>query len=96
MRNREEQLSDAWVRREAEIRKEVEESLKLVDERIQWVMNRENELAAEANRLSELREELEEKMRKIDEGTMKCSSCSVFEIIPSSLTPIQSEKIRIL
>ena len=88
MRNREEQLSDAWVRREAEIRKEVEESLKSVDERIQWAMNRENELAAEAHRLSELHEELEEKMRKIDEGTMKCSSCSVFKIMPSSLTPI--------
>jgi hypothetical protein len=52
----------------AEIRKEVKESLKPVDERIQWVVNRENNLMAEEARLNEVREELDEKMRKIDEG----------------------------
>ena len=71
VRRREEQLSDAWVKREAEIKKEVDESLKSVEERMQWVMNRENDLAAEETRLNKVREELEEKMRKIGEGAAK-------------------------
>ncbi|KAF8812023.1 Pkinase-domain-containing protein [Phlegmacium glaucopus] len=71
VRNREEQLSNAWAMREAEIRKEVEESLKSVEERIQWVVNRENDLMMEETRLNEVREELEEKIRKIDEGVIK-------------------------
>jgi hypothetical protein len=76
VRNREQQLSDAWTRREAEIWKEVEESLKSsFDERIQWVVKRENDLVVEETRLNELQEELEERMRKIDEGVMKGSFC---------------------
>ncbi|KAF8812021.1 Pkinase-domain-containing protein, partial [Phlegmacium glaucopus] len=71
VRNREEQLSNAWAMREAEIRKEVEESLGSVEERIQWVVNRENDLMMEETRLNEVREELEEKIRKIDEGVIK-------------------------
>jgi hypothetical protein len=47
--------SDAWVRREAEIRKEVEETFKSIDERVQWVVKRENDLAAEETGLNDLR-----------------------------------------
>lgn len=71
VRHREEQVSDAWARREAEIRKELEESLNSIEERIQWVVNRENDLAVEETRVNELREELGEKMRKIGEGILK-------------------------
>ena len=71
VRNREQQLSDAWAKREAEIREEVEESLKSTDEKIQWVVKRQNDLVVEETRLNELREELEAKMRMIDEGVMK-------------------------
>ena len=52
VRNREQQISDAWARREAEIRKEVEETLKTVDERVQWAVDRENDLAVEGTRLN--------------------------------------------
>ena len=62
------------MRREAEIRKEVEETFKSIDERVQWVVKRENDLAAEETRLNEVREELEEKMGQIDQGVVKDSS----------------------
>ena len=82
MQNREQQLSDAWARREAEISKEVEENLKSVDERMQWVVNRENDLVAEESRPNQLWEELNEKMKKVDAGVMKGSSCFALEIVP--------------
>ena len=89
VRNREQQLSDAWMRREAEIRKEVEESLKSIDERIQWVVNRENDLGMEETRLNELREELEERMKKTNED-IKCWFRISPEIVPSLPLPLTS------
>ena len=41
--------------------------MKSIDERIQWVAKRENDLVEEESRLNELQEELEERMRKIYE-----------------------------
>ena len=82
VRQRGQQLSDAWTGREAEIKKEAEDSLKSIDERIQWVAKRENDLLAEETRLNELQEELEERMRKIDEGVMKGSFCFLRELFP--------------
>ena len=86
VRDREEQLSDAWIKREAEIKKELEESFKSVDERIQWVVvNKENDLVVEETRLNELREELEEGMS------------AYFLILKLFFTdPTQSEKRRTL
>ena len=52
VRRIEEQLSDARIRREAEIKKEVDESLTTVEEKMQWVMNRENDLVAEETHLN--------------------------------------------
>ena len=92
VRNREEQLSDAWTKREAEMKKELEESLKSVDERIQWVVNKENDLVVEETRLNELREELEEGMRKIDEGAMKCSFCFSPKIVLYRPHAVRKEK----
>ena len=94
VRSREQQLSDAWAGREAEIRKEVEESLKSIDERIQWVVKRENDLLSEESRLKELQGELEERMRKVDE-VMKGSLCFSSMIISISY-PTQAEKTRTL
>jgi hypothetical protein len=86
------QFSDAWTRREAEIRKEVEESSKSIDERIQWVMNKENDLMMEETRLNELREELEERMRKMDEGIIKCLFCFSPANILILLTPYSPKR----
>ena len=88
------QLSDAWAGREAEIRKEVEESAKSIDERIQWVVKRENDLVLEESRLNQLQEELEERMRKIDE-VMKGSFCFSPRAVPTS-HPKQGEKTKTL
>jgi NIMA (never in mitosis gene a)-related kinase 2 len=82
------------VRREAEIRKEVEETFKSIDERVQWVVKRENDLAAEETRLNEVRDELEEKMRQIDQGVMKGSSA--YSFLEIALTSIQSGRERTL
>ena len=94
LRNREQQLSDAWARMEAEMNDEVEESLRSINERIQWVAKGENELVGEESRLNALQEELEERMRKID-IVMKGSFC-ISLIIVSSSDPTKAEKTRTL
>jgi hypothetical protein len=82
------------VRREAEIRKEVEETFKSIDERVQWVVKRENDPEAEETRLNKVREELEEKMRQIDQGVMKGSF--FYSFLEIALTSIQSGRERTL
>ncbi|KIM36198.1 hypothetical protein M413DRAFT_14052 [Hebeloma cylindrosporum] len=60
VRNREAEVDAACVQREELIKKEV-------DERIQWVLARENELKAEETRLEELKKELEESTKKVQQ-----------------------------
>ena len=57
VRNREAEVDAACVQREELIKKEV-------DERIQWVLARENELKAQEIRLEEVKRELEESAKK--------------------------------
>ncbi|EDR00959.1 uncharacterized protein LACBIDRAFT_145454, partial [Laccaria bicolor S238N-H82] len=47
VRRRETEVCEAWVARESEIRKEVEQSIKAVEERIEWIAKREDELKIE-------------------------------------------------
>ena len=72
----------------------MEESFRSIDEMIQWVAKRENDLLGEESRLNELQEELEERMRKIDK-VMKGPFCFSLRIVPSS-DPTQVEKTRTL
>jgi NIMA (never in mitosis gene a)-related kinase len=95
VRKREEQLSDAWpLSEEAEIRKEAEGSLKSIDERVQRVVKRENDLEAEETRLNEVPEELEEKMRQIDQGVVK--GLFLYSFLEIALTSMQSGRERTL
>jgi NIMA (never in mitosis gene a)-related kinase 2 len=94
VRKREEQLSDAWVRRKAEIRKEVEGTFKLIDKRVQWLVKRENDLEAEETRLNEVREELDEQMRQIDQGVLK--GLFFYSFLEIALTSTQSGRERTL
>ena len=60
VRNREAEVDAACLQREELIKNEV-------DERIQWVLARENELKSEETRLDELRRELEESAKKVQQ-----------------------------
>jgi NIMA (never in mitosis gene a)-related kinase len=60
VRNREAEVDAACVQREELIKKEV-------DDRIQWILVRENDLKAEETRLLEVRRELEEGTKKVQQ-----------------------------
>lgn len=60
------EVCKAWTAREAEIRNEVEISIKAVQERLEWITKKEEEIQLEEERIEELREELEEKMEAWD------------------------------
>ena len=60
VRTREAEVDAACVQHEELIKKEV-------DERIQWVLARENELKAEEIRLEEVKRELEESAKKVQQ-----------------------------
>ncbi|KAF8954141.1 kinase-like domain-containing protein [Flammula alnicola] len=64
VRNREAEVDEACAKREALIKKEV-------DERIEWVLNRETELRIEEARLQEAKEELEENVKKMQQNMTK-------------------------
>lgn len=71
VRRRETEVCEAWVARESEIRKEVEQSIKAVEERIEWIAKREDELKIEEARLDGIREDVEDKVRKLEERIAK-------------------------
>jgi NIMA (never in mitosis gene a)-related kinase 2 len=56
VRMREAELGEAWRKREEEVREEVEE-------RVQWVLKREEEIKVEAGRLEAAREELQKRVK---------------------------------
>lgn len=71
---REAELNEAWVIREEQIRREV-------DERVKWIQDREADLAAEQSRLEQLNLDLEEKAKKWEgksvRGTVVLGSISL-------------------
>ncbi|PPQ91453.1 hypothetical protein CVT25_014223 [Psilocybe cyanescens] len=64
VRAREVEIDQACVRREEVVRKEVEE-------RVQWVLDREAALRAEERRLEDVKREVEAGMRKVEAGLTK-------------------------
>ncbi|TFK31646.1 kinase-like domain-containing protein, partial [Crucibulum laeve] len=74
VRRREAEVCHAWETREVEIKREVDVSIKAVEERVRWINVREEELRTEAERQEDVREELrelEEKLKKLEEGVTK-------------------------
>lgn len=63
VRKREAEVHHAWSLREAEIRQGVEDSIKAVQERMDWITKREDELNSQAKKIEEMKEESVEKMR---------------------------------
>lgn len=70
VRRREAEVCQAWCAREAEIRQEVEVSIKAVQERVEWIMKKEDELRAEEERVEDMRDEVEDRM-KVWEASQK-------------------------
>ncbi|KAG5645164.1 hypothetical protein DXG03_006788 [Asterophora parasitica] len=71
VRQREAEVCEAWSKRETEIRQEIDAKVMEVDERVDWIMGREEELRAEETRLEEVAKDLEVKMKKWEEGVTK-------------------------
>ncbi|KAG6901742.1 hypothetical protein C0995_008396 [Termitomyces sp. Mi166 len=71
VRRREGEGCEAWAARETEIRKEFEDGVKAVEERIEWIQAKEEELKAEEARLEAARAELEERVAKWEENLPK-------------------------
>ncbi|KAG6888618.1 hypothetical protein C0992_008028 [Termitomyces sp. T32_za158] len=71
VRKREAEVCEAWAARETEIRKEFEDGVKAVEERIEWIQAKEEELKAEEVRLEAGQSELEERMAKWEETIAK-------------------------
>ncbi|KAF8624335.1 hypothetical protein AX17_007163 [Amanita inopinata Kibby_2008] len=69
VRKRETEVCEAWARREAEIMKEVEVRVWEMEERIDRIKKREEELRVEEARLMNIHEVLEEKVVKWEEST---------------------------
>ena len=68
VQRRDAEICVAWVKREGEIRKEVEGNYKSLQERMDWITEKERELEDEELRLEDMREQLEE---RIVEGNFK-------------------------
>ncbi|KAG6811752.1 hypothetical protein H0H92_005949 [Tricholoma furcatifolium] len=71
VRRREADVCEAWTVREAEIRKEFEDGVKSVEERIEWVQAKEEELKGEEARLESMQADLEEKMVNWEQNIAK-------------------------
>lgn len=66
VQRRDAEICEAWVKREGEIRKEVEGNYKSLQERMDWITEKERELKDEEVRLEDMREQLEESTRKVE------------------------------
>ncbi|EAU85079.2 other/NEK protein kinase [Coprinopsis cinerea okayama7 len=88
VRRREAEVCEAWAKREAEVRQEVEVSIKAVEERIQWISEKEAELIEEEERLEALREELEVREKRVEElANKKGRTKSPLEEIRNTMEP---------
>ena len=68
VRKREQRVYEAWARREAEITREVEIRIRSLEQSVDMIKKKEEDLKAEEVRLSNIREELEDKVAKWDES----------------------------
>ncbi|KAG6849711.1 hypothetical protein H0H93_006094 [Arthromyces matolae] len=71
VRRREVEVCEAWTAREAEIKKELADSVRAVDERIEWIQTKEEELKEEEGRLETAQAELNDKLAKWEETITK-------------------------
>ena len=69
VRRHEMEIGKVWIKREAEVMKEVEENCKIMNEKMEWIV-KETELKEEEAKLDDLRGELEVKMKKMEDNTM--------------------------
>ncbi|KAJ3576814.1 hypothetical protein NP233_g162 [Leucocoprinus birnbaumii] len=63
VRRREAEAWQAWCEHEAKVRQEVEISIRSVQERVEWIEKKEEELKTEEERIAEMKEEVEQRMR---------------------------------
>ncbi|KAG6856722.1 hypothetical protein H0H87_001511 [Tephrocybe sp. NHM501043] len=71
VRKREAEVCEAWVTREKEIRKEFEDNVKVVEERVDWVQAKEEELKVEEARLEAWQAEIDEKIANWEDSLAK-------------------------
>jgi chromosome segregation ATPase len=71
VRKREAEVLEEWRTRETNMRREIEEKIKGVQDRVDWIQAREEELAGEDIRLETVRAELEDKVAKWGESAAK-------------------------
>lgn len=68
VRKREQEVCEAWARREAEVTREVETRIRTLEQSMDLIRKKEEELEAEEVRLSIIRESLEEKATESNES----------------------------
>ncbi|XP_006461986.1 hypothetical protein AGABI2DRAFT_118840 [Agaricus bisporus var. bisporus H97] len=88
VRRREAEVCQAWNTREAEVRQEVEVSIKAVQERVEWITQREKELESEEERIEEMREQVEEKMKAWEAAQKGKMQKAPLEEVKNILEPI--------
>ncbi|KAF8649447.1 hypothetical protein AX16_005794 [Volvariella volvacea WC 439] len=89
VRAREAEVCEAWVKKEEELRAELEESAKDVEERLALVEKQEEALRAEEARLESLRSELEEKAQAAEETIKFRRPKTPLEEVKNLLGPLE-------
>ncbi|KAL1699982.1 kinase-like domain-containing protein [Schizophyllum commune] len=69
VRTREAELFEAMQARESQMQQEYEERVKEIEERVQWINTRQEELLEEEERIDDTRTELERKMKEWEEAS---------------------------
>jgi NIMA (never in mitosis gene a)-related kinase len=78
VRKREAEIFEEWRAREVSMEQEMEEQIKILEERVEWIQAKEQELTAEDARLETVRTELEDKISKLEQDAAKSQSGFTF------------------
>ena len=97
VRKREAEIFEEWSARETSMQQEMEEQIKALEGRVEWIQAKEQELTAEDARLVTLRTELEDKISKLEENVAKGQSEFAFlSLLLFSFRVQVEEKRRLL
>lgn len=92
VRRREAEVFEAWSSREAGMWLDIEEKVKEVQERVDWILAKEEELKMEDARLETVRIELEEKATKWEESVAKSRPSMILHHFPSHKSSLSGRK----
>lgn len=92
VKKREAEIFEEWKARETSMQQEIEKKIKDVEERVDWIQAKEDELNAEDARLETVRLDLEAKIAKWEESAAKGQTRFTLRIFCSSHLWPQVEK----